>query len=480
MRVVILGAGDVGAQVAGELVREGVDVVVIERDSERANVLEHTIDCQVIRGAGTKLSVLEEAAVDRAQFFLALTESDETNMIACGLVSARFPEPPLTIARVRNEDLGMTLRSRSQDGDLEDDQPHGRLLGVNHLLHPEMEAVNAIVHSVEQGAVGNVLSFEKTDVQIRSVTVGSDSPFLGQTLSELRTRFDDRFLVAVIARDQDLHIPRGDTRILEKDTLYIAASESNFDVVLNRIGRPRKTAKNIVIVGGGIIGAEVAERLATPHRRRGLGALLRLFRQKDTRRITIIERDPLLQQDLAGRFRNIEVVGGDITDDSLFRAEGVGNADLLIATTGNQELNIVSAIYAARRGVKRTVALVNKPGYERIADSLGIDVVVSRIGSMVGSVLKHIRQANVRSVHSLSGGALEFVELQAEEGGRVINKEIRDLRLPRETLVIAICREGAEGKIAEAADVIREGDEVVVVCRKTDLPRIQALFKKPR
>ena len=218
MKVVIAGAGDVGFQIAKQLIDERKDVVVIERDQKTAKHAANYLDCFVIQGEGNNIDVLRNAGVDRADFFISVTDSDEVNMISCGLVASEF-NVPSKIARVRNIDYSKTYITSSP------------FLGIDHIVNPEIEASKVIIRAIEHGAMSDVFLFERTKFQMRSISVTNGSPLTDRSLSDIKRSFSVDFLVAFILRNNSYIIPSGDTVIQDNDTVYIVAEEQNLETL---------------------------------------------------------------------------------------------------------------------------------------------------------------------------------------------------------------------------------------------------------
>jgi trk system potassium uptake protein TrkA len=419
----------------------------------------------VINDAGNSIEALRRADVARADFFIAVTDSDEVNLIACAVVEGESSNP-LTIARVRNIDYA-TLRSTEK-----------AFLGIDYIVNPETEAANSIIRTIDRGAVSDIMLFKRTTVQMRNITVDRDSPFRDHPLSEISKKVVANFLVAVVVRDNDFIIPSGNTVIRQGDVLYIAATEEDFEKLFARIGKHRRTLRRIVLVGGGKIGTQVADHLMTGQRR-GASLLRRLLdtapKANGKREIKIVERDYSKCKALSQRFPDALVINADISDEGVFEEEHLMNADLIIAATENQELNMISAIYAKTFGIQRTVVLVSKANYVNIAANLGIDVAVSLKNAVVSGVLKFIRRGNIQSVHSISDGKVEVLEITVEAASRAEGERIDSLRLPPSTLIVSVDRAG-EHMVPTGNYVFEAGDNAIVIAKKDSINRVQETF----
>jgi len=352
-------------------------------------------------------------------------------------------------------------------------------LGIDYFVNPEIEAAGEIISAIERGAVSDVEFFEKSSLQMRSLSVGSGSALAGRSIGDLRETLDTHFLIAVIVRDNEYLIPRGDTVIQESDRLYLIATEESFEKLFATIGKARRKLNRIVFVGGGSVRRLVVEHLLERPRGRAplIEQFLRYFSPAGRRRINIIDNDYRRCRLLSDQFPEALVVNADISDEGFAGEEHFTDTDLLVAATENQERNIVNAVYAKTLGAKRTIVLVSKTSYVHVASSLGIDVAVSPVDSTVSSILRYIRRASVRTVHSIPGGKVEVVELSVDSGGRVAGRAIKELRLPGQSLILSVNREGRD--IIPYGDFrFQAGDSMIVISPKDSVSRVEGILAR--
>jgi len=466
MKIVIVGAGNVGIQIARQLIEENKDVVLIDRDPEKIKFAQNSLDCMVVHGEANSRQILETAGIADADFFISVTESDELNMIACGLVSSEFTVP-YKIARVRNIDYSDSRIS---------DKP---FLGIDYVVNPEIEAARAITRSVEHGATSDIMYFEDSSFQMRTLLAGPDSFFSEKTVKEVKESLGLDFIIAVVLRDNDYIIPSGNTVIRTGDTLYVIGEQETLEAIFSWAGKHRVDLKRVIVVGGGRIGSYVARDLLNKTPLGGKTSVTKLFRNlftsRTARRLVIIEKDYETSKNLAEQFPEALVINDDISNEGVLEDGDFLKYDLLIAVTENQELNLVTSLYAKSLGIDRTIALVNKNNYLNIAANLQIDTTISLSNTMVNTVLKFVRRGNIKNVHAISGGKLEIIEVSCDEDSSFFGKKIKDLKLPHDTLIIFISN-GQENIIPHGDYTIQSGDHIVLITRKESIKKLDKMF----
>ncbi|MBN2859931.1 MAG: Trk system potassium transport protein TrkA [Sphaerochaetaceae bacterium] len=468
MYIVILGAGTVGIQLARQLIAENKDVALIEHDADKAQDTASMLDCIVINDEGNNLDSLLKAGIDKADVFVSVTASDETNLIACGLVSAEFPRVK-TIARVRNIDYSRTkMISHS-------------FLGIDHVINPEIEAAKIISYAITHGANSEIMLFENASLQMRDLTIKSDSMFVNKDLKTIRKEHDFSFLVAAIMRNDSFIIPSGDTRIIENDQIYFLSTAEGFDTIFRMEFKERKELNKVLIVGGGHITTYVADLLLSREENPSLkeDPLLveggKKKKGKGKKQIHIIERDLKTCDELAKRYPQAMITHADITEDHFQEEEYLDGQDLLVCATNNQELNLITSIYAKTKGVKKALALVKRNSYRTMARNLAVDMTVCLNDTVVNTILKHIRNGNIKNVHALPGGRLEVIEFRVSEESSLQGKSISRIKLPANSLIIFISRDGQD-IIPTGDTIVRQEDHLVMILERKSIARIEALI----
>jgi len=446
MKVIIIGAGTVGFEIAKQLINEDKDVVLIEKDGNKAKHASQYLDCIVINEEGNNLDTLKKAGIADADFFITVTDSDEVNMISCALVATEF-NVPYKIARVRNLGYSKAMLMGKP------------FLGADYIVTPEVEAAKHIVRTVEHGATSGVISFEGTDIQVRNILIGENSFFKDKSLKEIKTNLDEEFLIAIIIRDNSLLIPSGDTIVNESDRIYIVAAAASLEKIFHKAGRPKQKIKKVAIVGGGKIGSYVARYLSG----------------KDMK-ITIIDKNYDNCKNLSLNFPASLVLHGDITDESLFEEENLLTYDLFISTTKNQELNMLTAIYAKTLGIKRTISLVSKANYISIASKLDLDAIISPKASSIDAILKFIRKGNIRTVYTIFDGKAEVIEFHISDTNRIAGMPIKEIPMPQHSIITGVSRGGIT-LIPDGMFKIKPGDNIITITKKESISKIEELFE---
>ena len=465
MYVVILGAGRVGSQLARQLIAENKDVALIERDPDKARDASSRLDCLVINDEGNNLESLTKAGIQKADIFVSVTASDETNLIACGLVSAEF-ENVKTIARVRNLDYSRTKMISNS------------FLGIDHVINPEIEAAKIISYAVNHGARSDIMLFENTSLQMRNLTIRCDSAFNKRDLKSIRQEMDFAFLVAAVMRDDHFIIPSGETVIQEGDQLYILSTETGFETIFQQEYQEDKEINKILMIGGGHITSYVADEIQQENNgpsRLGLSRITRLLNRKQKKQLHIIDKDYERCKELAERYPQALVTHADVTEDHFHEEEFLNDTDLIITATNNQELNIITGIYAKTLGVPKSLALVTRNSYRTMAHNLDVDMTVCLNDTVVSSILKVIRKGHIKNVHALSGGKLEVIEFLIAGESPINNRKISDIRLPANSLIIFISHDGSD-IIPTGDTVIREGDHLVMILERNSITKIESII----
>lgn len=448
MKVVILGAGRRGIRLARHLVEENKDVIIIDEDIEDVNTAMSQVDCLAFRGSGTSLEDLSDAGVDDADAFVALTGSDETNLVSSGIAASEF-KVPLTIASIRN----LSYTGYSGIGN--------SLMGISHIVNPTQEVAQYIYQDVERGIYSDIISFENSSLLLYNVFVENGSPYNNKMVKQVRMELNANFIIAALNRNGEAIVPSGDTVIRPGDTLSLVAHENSVDKILSSVGRRKQKPKRIAIVGA----TQVAD------------FLLKAIPKYQHRDIALIDMDKEVCEKMATMYPDVLVLNADITNESVFEEENLGAFDLMICLTYNDELNIITASYAKHFGIKNSMALVNQnPNYVRMASHLGIDSIISTQDVTVDSLMRYMHGQNVASMHSMFDGQIEAFEFTITKGNPVIGTALKDIDMRGKGIIAGVTKKDGTTMIPGGLYVIESGDALITIVERKSADFIQKLL----
>jgi trk system potassium uptake protein TrkA len=476
MKIVIVGAGFTGSQLAKRLINGKNDVVLIDNDESTVRHASNRLDCNVIQADGNNLDTLEDAGIEDADALVCVTSNDEVNMITCSLVDAVYPDV-LKIARVRNYAYYVNTAKAEKKHSGEFGGKHRPLYGINYMIHPDVEAADAIVQAVENGAVGNVITFDNSDLEIARIMVNKDSVFDGISLKEIRGKTEIRFLVAYVEQEGVTSLPTGDTVIKAGNTLGVLVDKNDINALLELCGSVQKELRRVVLIGAGRIGTIIADKLI----QKKTSAIARLFggaKAKRTQDFVIIDSDDALAKAAAERFPDARVLCADASDENMLREEGLTNFDLAICATHNHELNMILAAYLESLGVGQSVGLVRSHDFVEISEKhLGVDVAIPLRDSVVDSIMSHLRGKSVKEIHTITTGELEIVECEVTSDSKVTGKSMREISDPGSFLVLLDKKLGTQQYAIPGGDTqIVAGDHVVLITKSENSKKILSYF----
>lgn len=435
MKIIILGAGQVGATLAENLASEQHDVTVIDTDSAMLENLQERMDIRTVQGHASHPNVLRRAGADDADMLIAVTESDETNMVACKIAYALF-NTPTKIACVRAAEY---LREEKLF------EPQG--LAIDMHISPEQLVTDYIRRLIEYPGALQVVDFADGRVRLVGVRAYYGGPLVSRQLRELPEHLPDiDARVAAIYRRGRPIIPEGDTIIEAEDEVFFVAAKAHIPKIIAELRKLDQPVRRVILAGGGRIGLRLARVL------------------EDSIEVKIIESIRDRARYLSEELGNTVVLHGDAADESLLREENVEDCDVFCAITNDDEANILSAMLAKRLGARKALCLINRPSYVELVEGSQIDIAISPQQSTVSALLAHVRRGDVVKVHSLRRGAAEAIEAIAH-GDRynsaVVGRRLEEIKLPPGTTIGAIVR-GDEVIIAHHDTVIEAEDHVIL------------------
>jgi trk system potassium uptake protein TrkA len=453
MKIIILGAGQVGGSLAEHLANEANDITVIDTDSARLRELQDRLDIRTVEGKASYPSVLDQAGAQDADMLIAVTNSDEVNMIACQIARGLF-NIPTKIARVREHDY-LQKDHAIFSGD--------KGIPVDVLISPEELVTQHIKRMIQYPGALQVLDFAGGQAQLVAVKAYYGGPLVGREISFLRSHMpniDTR--VAAIFRQDHPMIPKGDTVIEADDEVFFIAARRDIRAVMSELRRLDRSYKRIIIAGGGNIGARLAGSIENDYQ------------------VKLIERDLPRCNLLARELNNTIVLHGNASDRDLLVEENIEDTDVFCALTNDDEANIMASMLAKRLGARTVMTLINNPAYVDLVQGGVIDIAISPQQTTIGALLTHVRRGDVAAVHSLRRGAAEALEAVAHgdrKSSKVVGRCIEEIDLPPGTTIGAIIR-GNEVLIAHDDLVIENDDHVILfLVDKRRIAEVERLFQ---
>lgn len=471
MNIMIIGAGFTGVQLARRLINEGNTVTIIDNNEDTVEQEGNRLNCNVFCGDGNNLAVLEKAKLRETDALVAVTGSDEINMITCSLVDAVYPGI-LKIARVRNYAYYVNTNDTSKLHAESFRGNHRPLYGIDYMIHPDVVAAEAIVKAVKHGAISDIVDFgENSDFEIASFQIEKGCKFDGIALKDTRSLSQKKFIVVYQETENreeqtETVLPKGDTILHAGDRIGLLTSKDDIPEMLELCGSKIDKIGKIALVGIGRIGTIVAEKIIDED---NSSLFKRLFtRNKVTRTIAIIDSDKALCAEAAKNFPRAKVFNADITDNSFIEEEQIDKYNLVICATHNHELNLVVSAYLESLGVEKTIALVAQSQYGNIARKLGIDVTIPIRDTLVDSIVSHLYGKSVTGIHTISDGSLEIVECDLPMNCEFAGRQLKDIAAPGEFLILLIKKQNGKYEIPQGNTVLSPNDHLVLIERTGD------------
>ncbi|MEM0962295.1 MAG: Trk system potassium transporter TrkA [Bacteroidota bacterium] len=453
MRAIVVGAGDVGYDVARLLSLQRHDVTVVDTDAERIEHVRNTLDVLAVVGSGTSTETLRQAGIEEADLMVAVTDIDEVNIIASMLAErvGKSAEDTTTIARVRSDEFAgenavLTL------GDF----------GIDHIIHPEQSTANEVVALLRRAAATDVVDFCRERLQLVGIRIERDSPVIGVPLAQLARRSPLPFRIMGISRGVRTIMPTGDERLFGGDQAFVLVENGRISEAARILGKEAGRLRHVMILGGTTVGARVA------------AGLLQQGRGRRAMQVKLVEADRQRAEALAESLEGALVIHGDPADIDLLAREGLSETDAVVAVTPDEESNLVGCLMAKHLEVRKTVALLSKSAYIPISQSIGLDAAVSQKLAVSREVLRFLRGAHVRSVATVHGLDAEILELVADEGAPITQGPLQDLSLPKGVLIGAVV--GASVEIATGQTHIQAGQRAVVFAMPHRVDDVEPLF----
>lgn len=445
MRIIIVGAGEVGYYIAKKLSEEKQDVVLIDKDPKKIRRIGENLDVQTFWGSGTSPQMLRDAGIEEADMLVAATDSDEVNLIAC-LLARHLNRHMIKIARVRNREYLAEKDLFSKE-----------LLGIDLIINTRAMMVDMVMGLIDVPGASEVIDFVGGQIKLISFLITGQSPFAGRMLSSLKGE-EGNILVGAIIRGQKILIPSGRDTIQPHDLVYFVVRGADVNRTLQHLKISARPITNVLIVGAGETGTALAAAL-------------------DEKRlhVKVIDEDSERCKQLAATLNHAIAINGDGTDRDLLREENVGDADLLIAVTGDEESNILISLLAKGMGTRRTITRVSKLSYIPVVSDIGLDTVINPRMAAVRAILQYIRQGKIISVAPLRDEYAEALEAEALETSDIVNTPLKNIKFPEGAILGAIVR-GEDIIIPRGDTMILPRDRLIIFALQQVIPSLEKLL----
>jgi len=448
LRIILVGGGEVGFHLSKILSREGHQVVLVEPDKEKIMRAEESLDIMVIEGSGSSVRTLMNAGIEQTDLVIAVSASDEVNILAC-MLAEKFGVAK-KIARIRNEEY------THEDAVLTPKQ-----LGIDLIINPELETANEIVWLIRRSAATDVIEFADGAIQLMGLRLDSKAKIIGKKLHEVSMGMTDlTFRTVAIFRNGRTIIPTGEDYFHVRDQIFVVSKTESVPDLLEICGKADEHLEKIMILGGGKVGRLVAKELEQD-------------KQFD---IKLVESSASKSQFAAEQLQRTLVIRGDGTDVDLLASEGILDMDAFVSVTDDEESNIITSLLAKHLGVRRTITMVTQANYIPLMSSIGLDAAVDKRMITANAIARFIHRGEVVSVARLRGIDAEAVELVAHKGSKVTKKPLRKLKFPSSAIIGAVTRNG-EVFVPVGETQIQAEDKVVVFALPTAISDAEKMFE---
>ena len=451
MDVIICGAGRVGYGIAQKLAQENNSVTVVDLSRDLIQSITTDLDVRGVVGHGAHPDTLKRAGVARADMIIAVTYSDEVNMVACQVAHSLF-DVPTKIARVRAQSY---LQDEWNDLYSRENMP------IDIIISPEVEVGKSILRRLNTPGAFNIVPFANGKVNLIGVKITEDTPIIHTPLRQIPDLFSNLHASVVgIKRDSDVFAPKQDDPLEPGDSVYFVTRKEHTDRLLNIIGGRSAKARHIVIVGAGNVGAYVARELeAIP----GI-------------RVRVIEKDKATAEAAADHLKKTVILNGDAMDSAIQEEAGVGEAECILCLTNSDSTNVLAGVLGKKLGAKQAFSLLNESSFQDMKEELGIDMVIDPRASTVSSILRHMRRGRIIDLYSIENGKAEVMEGEVLDTSPMAGKTIANMDISDGIVIGAIVRDGSV--LSPDQDlVIRSGDQIVLLAERSALKDVEKLFR---
>ena len=451
MKSIVCGAGVVGTSIAEKLSSEGLEVTVIDQSSELISKISEKLDVKAIVGNGSNPSTLEKAGASDCDILIAVTRIDEVNMIACQIAHTIF-EIPTKIARIRQQDY------------LKDDWSDSyrqNVLPVSAIISPEIEVAKAISRRLHAPGSFDMLELSNERIKLIGLKCEKNSIILNLNIKEIANKFSDQLSnILLIIRKDEHFVPKSTTKLLEDDLVYFVVEESHVIKAMEAFGHTEKESTNVIIVGGGNIGYNLAKNIENDHK--SVSA-------------KIIELDQKRSNWLASNLDSTTVINGDALDNQILEEVNTDSTGSFISVTDDDEVNVLASLLAKKSGANETIALINNSSYISMLNNIGIDITIDPKAITISTILQKVRRGNIRSLYTIGEGLGEVIEAVILKSSSFDNKNIKEIEFPKNVKVGSILREN-QIIIPNSRTEFKIDDDVVFYAEKSSISKLEELL----
>ena len=450
MKIIIVGVGKVGYTLARHLCREGNEVMLIDNNAVALEKAQETLDLMGVRGSGRSFQTLIEAGAREADIVVATTSSDEVNMLCC--LSAKRIGVPYTVARIRDPEYSREILEIKRE------------LGLDLVINPEREAAAEIARILQFPAAISIDPFANGRIELVAYRITASDPIKGKRLMDAMAAVKEKVLFCAVLRDDKVQIPGGQFVLEEGDIAYLIGRASQILAFFRRIGRGTNCVKNAMVIGGGRLAYYLCDSLS-----------------KTNIKVKIIEQDMMKCRELDEKLPNCTIIHGDGTDEKLLEDENIDLCESLVAATGNDEENLITALYATHKNVPKVIAKVTRDSYETIMNDLKLDCVMNPKNITADQIIRFVRAlknsigSNMETLYKIVGGKAEAIQFHVNETARHIGDPFRMVKFKPGFIVAAIARKG-EIIIPSGNDCIQVNDTVIIVSSHGDVTDLNDVF----
>ena len=452
MKVIICGAGEVGKTLAQHLLKENNDITIIDQSEENLKEIKEHLDVNTYVGFGSQPSILDKAGAKNAEMLIAVTQSDEVNMIACEVANSQF-NIPLKVARIRDQHYldpnYESLFSKDQ-------------ISVDLIISPETEVAEAIRRRLIAPGAFEIIPFSDKKMVLLGIKIEKDCPHINKQIAKIQDNLNElKMSFLSIFRKEKIVIPDENEKIKLGDSAYVIADTNNLHKVMGFFGHQEAKANSVVIVGGGNIGVSLAKKLEESK----FGANTKL-----------IELNKERAENISAELNDTLVLNGSSLDLEILQEAKISDTETIISVTNQDEVNILTSLLAKKQGCKKAISLANDTTYRSILEPLGIDDVLSPQAITVSRILSFIRKGSIRQVYSLREGEGEVIEADAVEASSLVNKKISDLKLPTGIKIGAVLKNDNEVHISNPNLEINNGDRIILFSLSKMIKKVENLL----